>query len=251
MWIGIVSLFPEMFRAITEYGITGRAVKNGLLNLAFWNPRDFSHDKHRSVDDRLYGGGPGMLMKVQPVKEAIKAARSVAGKSVCVIYLSPQGKKLNQSGVQELANFGKLILLCGRYEGIDDRLIQTEVDRECSVGDYILSGGELPAMTVIDSVSRLIPGSLGNPSSVSEESFSNGLIECPHYTRPEIYEGLKVPHILLSGHHEAIRIWRLRQSLGRTWLRRPELIESINLDEEQKKLLFEFKLNELKKLYLE
>ena len=241
MWIGIISLFPEMFKAITEFGVTGRAVKQNLLQMQCWNPRDFTHDKHKTVDDRPYGGGPGMLMMVQPLTDAIAAAKSaaqqVAGDEVKVIYLSPQGRKLDQQGVEELAKNQKLILLCGRYEGIDERLIETQVDEEWSIGDYVLTGGELPAMTLIDAVARFIPGVLGKQASAQEDSFADGLLDCPHYTRPEVLNGLTVPPVLMSGHHEQIRQWRLKQSLLRTWLRRPELLESLALTDEQKKLL--------------
>lgn len=210
-----------MFRAVTDFGVTGRAVKNGLLELHTWNPRDFTHDRHSTVDDRPYGGGPGMLMMVQPLRDAIHAARAAAGEGAKVIYLSPQGRKLDQQGVTELAKSSRLILVCGRYEGIDERIIQTEVDEEWSVGDYVLSGGELPAMTLIDAVSRLVPGVLGKQASAEQDSFSDGLLDCPHYTRPESLDGLDVPAVLLSGNHEQIRLWRLQQSLGRTFLRRP------------------------------
>lgn len=237
MWIGVISLFPEMFKAITEYGVTGRAVKQDLLQVRCWNPRDFTHDKHKTVDDRPYGGGPGMLMVVQPLKDAIDAAKKVAGEGAKVIYLSPQGRKLDQPGVEGLAQNQKLILLCGRYEGIDERLIETVVDEEWSVGDYVLTGGELPAMTLIDAVARFIPGVLGKQASAEEDSFAEGLLDCPHYTRPEVLDGLAVPPVLMSGHHEEIRKWRLKQSLLRTWLRRPELLEGLALTDEQRKLL--------------
>lgn len=240
MWIGVISLFPEMFRAVTDYGVTGRAVKNGLLSVNIWSPRDFTHDKHRTVDDRPYGGGPGMLMMVQPLRDAIHTAKAAAGEGVKVIYLSPQGRKLDQRGVCELATNEKMILICGRYEGIDERVIQTEVDEEWSIGDYVLSGGELPAMTLIDSVSRFIPGVLGHQQSAEEDSFADGLLDCPHYTRPEVLDGMEVPEVLLSGNHEHIRRWRLKQSLGRTWLRRPELLESLALTDEQAALLAAF-----------
>lgn len=241
MFIGIVSLFPEMFRAITDYGVTGRAVKKGLLNIQSWSPRDFAHDRHRTVDNRPYGGGPGMLMMVQPLRDAIHAAKAAAGEGAKVIYLSPQGRKLDQAGVSELATNQKLILVCGRYEGVDERVIQTEIDEEWSIGDYVLSGGELPAMTLIDSVARFIPGVLGHEASAIEDSFADGLLDCPHYTRPEVLEGMEVPPVLLSGNHAEIRRWRLKQSLGRTWLRRPELLENLALTEEQARLLAEFK----------
>ncbi|WP_299802143.1 tRNA (guanosine(37)-N1)-methyltransferase TrmD [uncultured Shewanella sp.] len=240
MWLGVVTLFPEMFRAVTDFGVTGRAVSKGLLELQTWNPRDFTHDKHKTVDDRPYGGGPGMLMMVQPLRDAIHAAKAAAGKEAKVIYLSPQGRKLTQQGVEELAKSSSLVLVCGRYEGVDERIIQTEVDEEWSIGDYVLSGGELPAMTLIDSVSRLVPGVLGKQASAEQDSFSDGLLDCPHYTRPESLDGLDVPAVLLSGNHEHIRRWRLQQSLGRTLLRRPELLENLALTGEQEKLLAEF-----------
>ncbi|APW57360.1 MULTISPECIES: tRNA (guanosine(37)-N1)-methyltransferase TrmD [Pasteurella] len=241
MLVGIISLFPEMFKAITEFGVTGRAVKQNLLQVRCWNPRDFTHDKHKTVDDRPYGGGPGMLMMVQPLRDAIQAAKAEVGEGAKVIYLSPQGRKLDQAGVKELAQHQKLILLCGRYEGIDERLIETEVDEEWSVGDYVLTGGELPAMTLIDAVARFIPGVLGKQASADKDSFAEGLLDCPHYTRPEVLDGLAVPPVLMSGNHEEIRKWRLRQSLERTWLRRPELLESLALTDEQRKLLKQIK----------
>lgn len=240
MWIGVISLFPEMFRAITEHGVTGRAVKSSLLQIECWNPRDFTHDKHRTVDDRPYGGGPGMLMMVQPLRDAIHAAKQAAGDGAKVIYLSPQGRKLTQAGVTELATSQKLILVAGRYEGIDERVIQTEVDEEWSIGDYVLSGGELPAMTLIDAVSRLVPGVLGDQASAEQDSFTDGLLDHPHYTRPELLDGLAVPEALTSGNHEVIRRWRLKQSLGRTWQRRPELINNLALTDEQESLLAEY-----------
>ncbi len=240
MWIGVISLFPEMFRAITEHGVTGRAVKSGLLQIECWNPREFTHDKHRTVDDRPYGGGPGMLMMVQPLRDAIHAAKQAAGDGAKVIYLSPQGRKLTRAGVTELATNQKLILVAGRYEGIDERVIQTEVDEEWSIGDYVLSGGELPAMTLIDAVSRLVPGVLGDQASAEQDSFTDGLLDHPHYTRPEVLDGLVVPEALTSGNHEVIRRWRLKQSLGRTWQRRPELINNLALTDEQESLLAEY-----------
>ena len=237
MFIGIITLFPEMFKAITEFGVTGRAVKHNLLQVRCYNPRDFTHDKHKTVDDRPYGGGPGMLMMVQPLRDAIHSAKADAGEGVKVIYLSPQGRKLEQAGVKELSLNSKMILVCGRYEGIDERLIQSEIDEEWSVGDYVLTGGELPAMTLIDAVARFIPGILGKQESAQEDSFADGLLDCPHYTRPEVLDGLTVPPVLMSGNHAEIRKWRLKQSLERTWLRRPELLESLALTDEQRKLL--------------
>ncbi len=240
MWIGVITLFPDMFRSITDFGVTGRAVKRGLLNIQCWNPRDFTFDRHRTVDDRPYGGGPGMLMMVQPLRDAIHAAKKAAGDDVKVIYLSPQGRKLTQTGVQELAQNHKLILVAGRYEGIDERVIESDVDEEWSIGDYVLSGGELPAMTLIDAVSRLVPGVLGDMASAEQDSFVDGLLDCPHYTRPEVLDGKNVPEVLLSGNHEHIRRWRLKQSLGRTWKRRPELLNNLALTDEQAKLLAEY-----------
>ncbi|MFS1423733.1 tRNA (guanosine(37)-N1)-methyltransferase TrmD [Shewanella sp. 10N.286.48.B5] len=243
MRLGVVTLFPEMFRAVTDFGVTGRAVKNGLLELQTWNPRDFTYDRHNTVDDRPYGGGPGMLMMVQPLRDAIHAAKAAAGDGAKVIYLSPQGRKLDQQGVSELSKSTSLVLVCGRYEGVDERIIQSEIDEEWSIGDYVLSGGELPAMTLIDSVARLVPGVLGKQASAEQDSFSDGLLDCPHYTRPETLDGVGVPAVLLSGDHKKIRLWRLQQSLGRTFLRRPELFENLALTGEQKTLLAEFVKN--------
>ncbi|MBM7455289.1 tRNA (guanine37-N1)-methyltransferase [Oceanisphaera litoralis] len=240
MWIGVVSLFPEMFRAVSDFGVTGRAVKDGLLTFECWNPRDFTRDKHRTVDDRPYGGGPGMLMMVQPLRDAIAAARQAAGEGVRVIYLSPQGRKLDQQGVTELAKHEKLILVAGRYEGVDERVIQADVDEEWSVGDYVLSGGELPAMVLVDAVARLVPGVLGDMASAEQDSFSEGLLDHPHYTRPEQLAGMAVPKVLLSGNHAEVASWRMQQSLGRTWLRRPELLNNLALTDEQEQLLAQF-----------
>lgn len=240
MWIGVVSLFPEMFRAVSDFGVTGRAVNDGLLTIECWSPRDFTQDKHHTVDDRPYGGGPGMLMMVQPLREAIAAARQAAGEGAKVIYLSPQGRKLDQAGAVELAGESKLILVAGRYEGVDERVIQADVDEEWSVGDYVLSGGELPAMVLIDAVARLVPGVLGDMASAEQDSFSEGLLDHPHYTRPEQLAGIEVPKVLLSGHHADIARWRMQQSLGRTWLRRPELLNNLALTDEQEQLLAQF-----------
>lgn len=240
MWIGVVSLFPEMFRAVSDYGVTGRAVKDGLLTFESWNPRDFTRDKHRTVDDRPYGGGPGMLMMVQPLRDAIAAARAAAGEGAKVIYLSPQGRKLDQQGVCELAQQEKLILVAGRYEGVDERVIEADIDEEWSVGDYVLSGGELPAMVLIDAVARMVPGVLGDMASAEQDSFSEGLLDHPHYTRPEQLEGMAVPDVLLSGNHADIACWRMQQALGRTWSRRPELLNNLALTDEQEQLLAQF-----------
>ncbi|MGF1715123.1 tRNA (guanosine(37)-N1)-methyltransferase TrmD [Photobacterium chitinilyticum] len=240
MKVGIISLFPDMFNAITNFGVTGQAVKKGLLSVETWNPRDFTHDKHRTVDDRPYGGGPGMLMMVQPLRDAIHAAKQSVEGQAKVIYLSPQGRKLDQAGVEELAQSENLILICGRYEGVDERIIQQEVDEEWSIGDFVLTGGELPAMTLVDAVVRFVPGVLGDFASAEEDSFANGLLDCPHYTRPEMLDGQEVPKVLLSGNHKDISRWRLKQSLGRTWLRRPELLENLALTDDQEFLLAEF-----------
>ena len=233
-----VTLFPEMFAAVTACGISGRALETGLWSLGLWNPRDFTTDNYRTVDDRPYGGGPGMLMLAGPLEKALDAAREAGGGNV--IYLSPQGGKLDHAKVMELAGRKAVTLLCGRYEGIDERLIERRVDEELSLGDYVLSGGELAAMAVIDVVVRQLPGALGGDQSAAEESFVDGLLDGPQYTRPEVYEGEKVPEVLLSGHHENIRRWRLQQALGRTWLRRPDLLAARKLSDDERKLLEKF-----------
>jgi len=235
----IVSLFPEMFQALTV-GITGRAIKEGLIHLEHWNPRDFTIDKHKSVDDRPYGGGPGMVMLAEPLQAAIQAAKKSAQGKPTAIYLSPQGRPLDQEGALELANKKSLILLAGRYEGIDERIIELEVDEEWSIGDYVLSGGELAAMVLIDTVTRLIPGVVGDENSVAQDSLITGLLKYPQYTRPENIAGAKVPEVLLSGHHKQIETWRLKTSLGKTWLRRPDLLAKKQLNEEELALLTEF-----------
>lgn len=240
MWFGVVTLFPEMIQALTGQGVSGRAVKQEKVSVTCWNPRDYAYDNYQTVDDRPYGGGPGMLMKIQPLKDAIHAAKAAAGEGAKVIYMSPQGRKLDQQGVLELAQHDKLILVAGRYEGIDERLIEAEIDEEWSVGDFVLSGGELPAMTLMDAVIRLVPGVLGHELSAQQDSFMDGLLDCPHYTRPEVYEGEAVPEVLLSGNHERIRQWRLKQALGRTWQRRPDLLAELELTTEQRKLLTEY-----------
>lgn len=240
MRIDAVTLFPGMFDAIAKYGISGRAVDKGLLELGLWNPRDYTHDRHRTVDDRPYGGGPGMVMQVQPLRDAIRDARNAQSGPSHAIYLSPQGRVLDQAGVRELAQYNHLVLVAGRYEGIDERVIEAEVDAEWSIGDYVLSGGELAAMVLIDALVRLIPGALGHEDSAEQDSFSQGLLDYPHYTRPELIDGREVPAVLLSGDHQAIARWRLKQALGRTWLRRPELLAEMDLDEHQQRLLQEF-----------
>jgi len=243
--IEVITLFPQMFAALSDYGITGRAIQNKIATLATVNPRDYTEDRNNTVDDRPYGGGPGMVMMHQPLKKAIQAARAKCGKDVKVAYLSPQGRKLDQKGLQTLAAREDLILVCGRYEGVDERLIETEVDEEWSVGDYVLSGGELAAMVMIDGIIRLLPDALGHVDSAQQDSFVDGLLDYPHYTRPESVQcddkgELAVPGVLLSGDHQKIDRWRNKQALGRTWLRRPDLLEKINLDEEQQLLLDEF-----------
>lgn len=229
--IAVVTLFPEMFTAIGDYGITARAKKQGLWQLHCVNPRDFTSDRHQTVDSRPYGGGPGMVMMIEPLRAAIGAAREWASgagaQAAKVIYLSPQGRVFNQQAVVQLCEPSGLVLVAGRYEGIDERLIELEIDEEWSIGDYVLSGGELPAMVMIDALVRQIPGALGHNESAQQDSFAQGLLDCPHYTRPEVYEGKTVPEVLLSGNHEKIRQWRLHQALNRTWQRRPDLLESL------------------------
>ena len=240
MRIALVSLFPDMFAAVSELGVTGRAVRQGQVSLSYSNPRNYSADTHRTVDDRPYGGGPGMLMKIEPLQQAIAAARKVAGPDARVIYLSPQGQPFHHHRAMELAKLQGLVLVAGRYEGVDERLIEAAVDEELSIGDYVLSGGELAAMVVIDAVTRQLPGVLGHESSASEDSFADGLLDCPHYTRPETYQGMHVPEVLLSGNHEEIRRWRLKQALGRTYERRPELLQGRAMRAEEETLLAEY-----------
>jgi len=239
MQIALVSLFPEMFDAVSEHGVTGRAVKQGVVEFSYCNPRDYTQDKHRTVDDRPYGGGPGMLMKIDPLRQAIAAAREVAGDAK-VIYLSPQGQRFSHDMAVELAGEKALILVAGRYEGVDERLIEAEVDEEISIGDYVLSGGELAAMVVIDALCRQLPGVLGHAQSAEEDSYADGLLDCPHYTRPEDYQGRMVPDVLLSGDHDKIRRWRLKQALGRTYERRPDLLEARVATPEEETLLAEY-----------
>lgn len=244
----VITLFPQMFEAITHYGVTGKAHRSGIFELNTWNPRDFTHDNHRTVDDSSYGGGPGMVMMAQPLEDAIMQAkiRQHAGgiEKPAVVYLTPQGNRLNHNRVCELSGLPGIILLCGRYEGIDERLINRQVDMEISIGDYVVSGGELAAMVLIDCIVRQIPGTLGDPESANQDSFVEGLLDYPHYTRPEIYQDDRVPEILMSGNHAHIRRWRLQQALGRTWLKRPDLFalkfaNGMTVEEEQ--LLEEFK----------
>lgn len=241
----VVTLFPEMFAAVTQSGITRRAFERGLWQLDCWNPRDFTEDNYSTVDDRPYGGGPGMVMLAVPLQQAIVAAKvrraGLDGPGARVIYLSPQGKPLTHARVVELSRSAGAILLCGRYEGIDERLIERCVDEEVSLGDFVISGGEIAALALIDAAVRQLPGALNDAGSAVEESFADGLLDCPHYTRPEEYEGMRVPDVLLSGNHERIRLWRLKQALGRTWLRRPEMIAARVLSKEETSLLEEFR----------
>jgi tRNA (guanine37-N1)-methyltransferase len=238
----VVTLFPEMFAAITASGITSRALEAGLYSVTTWNPRDFTTDNYRTVDDRPYGGGPGMVMLPEPLERTLDAVKGAGGGRV--IYLTPQGRKLEHRRVMELMQEPALTLLCGRYEGVDERLLEQRVDEEVSIGDFVLSGGELAAMALIDACVRQLPGALGDGASALEESFADGLLDCPQYTRPEIWPqaaaGRRVPEVLMSGHHENIRRWRLKQALGRTWLRRPDLLEARTLSAEERKLLDEF-----------
>ncbi len=245
MRFDVVTLFPEMFDAITQYGITRRAVEQKRFELQTWNPREFTSDNHRTVDDRPFGGGPGMVMLVEPLAKAISAAKAAQAASGVtksrVIHLSPQGRQLNHEVVKELlARDEGLILLASRYEGVDERLIRQYVDEELSIGDYVLSGGELAAMVLIDSLVRHLPGVLGDAESAQQDSFVNGLLDCPHYTRPEIYDGEGVPQVLMSGHHAEIEKWRLKQSLGRTAERRPDLLAARQLTKQEARLLAEY-----------
>lgn len=240
MRFDVVTLFPDMFHAVTRHGITGRAIKRGLVEVGFWNPRDYTHDVHRTVDDRPFGGGPGMVMRVQPLRDAIRDARGAGSGAGRVVYLSPQGRCLDQAALGRMAACEHLVLVAGRYEGIDERVIDHEVDEQWSIGDYVLSGGELPAMVLMDGLIRLLPEVLGDADSAQMDSFVNGLLDHPHYTRPEELDGRRVPQVLLSGNHRAIRRWRLKQALGKTWLRRPDLMKAASLDEEQSRLLAEF-----------
>lgn len=242
MRFDVVSIFPDMVLDAASYGVTGRAIEQGIVNLSVWNPRDYTQDRHRTVDDRPYGGGPGMVMKYQPLLDAVNAAKqqSASGRSR-VVCLGPQGKLISQQLLQDASASEQLILVAGRYEGIDERFIENVCDEEWSLGDYVISGGELAALIVIDAVTRLIPGVLGDEDSAKQDSHADGLLDCPHYTRPERSDLGDVPEVLLGGNHAEIRRWRTKQSLGRTWLRRPELLEKIALTAEQDALLREFK----------
>lgn len=242
MRVVVVTLFPEMFKAISDYGITCRAMQQGLVQVHCINPREFTQDRHQTVDHRPYGGGPGMVMAIEPLEKAVEAAKCwLDDPSAKVVYLSPQGRKLDQRGVLDLGRAPNLVLIAGRYEGVDERFIQTCVDEEWSIGDYVLSGGELPAMVLIDALTRLVPGALGDAESAQQDSFVGDLLDCPHYTRPEVYRDMRVPRVLLSGNHKMIDLWRSKQALGRTWQRRPDLLEKVQLDETQLELLSEYR----------
>ncbi len=241
----VVTLFPALFAALTEYGVSGRAIRNKLVELKFWDPRDFTSDSYRTVDDRPFGGGPGMVLLAEPLDLALTAAQTALRREGItqprLVYLSPQGRTLNQTLVEELAREPALVLLAGRYEGIDERLFARHPMAEVSIGDYVLSGGELPAMVLMDALIRTIPGALGHADSASEDSFADGLLDCPHYTRPEVYLGRETPPVLLSGNHGDVARWRLKQSLGRTWQRRPDLLQVRPLSREEQNLLDEFR----------
>jgi tRNA (guanine37-N1)-methyltransferase len=246
--LDVITLFPDMFDAVIQYGITGKANRNKIFQLSTWNPRDFTKDNYRTIDDSPYGGGPGMVMLTQPLDDAICAAKKKqAGLGIDltqVIYLTPQGRRLDQDLATRLSKLPGLILLCGRYEGVDERLIKNQVNMEISIGDYVISGGELAAMVLIDSIVRQLPGALGDPQSANQDSFSRHLLDFPHFTRPEVYKGDSVPKVLMSGNHAEIKRWRLQQALGRTWLRRPDLLAmkiANGMTKEEEKLLEEFK----------
>jgi tRNA (guanine37-N1)-methyltransferase len=241
MRFDVVTLFPEMITAAASYGVTGRAIERQIVSLSVWNPRDYTHDRHKTVDDRPYGGGPGMVMKYQPLHDAVKSAKQAGSDTAKVVYLSPQGKPITQALLAEACDSSQLILVAGRYEGVDERFVEMNCDDEWSVGDYVISGGELAALIVIDAVTRLLPGVLGDEDSALQDSHMNGLLDYPHFTRPEQLEGCSVPDVLLSGNHAEIDRWRMKQALGRTWQRRPDLLKNKNLSAEQEYLLQQFK----------
>lgn len=242
MRIAVVTLFPMMIREALEHGVLGRAVQRGVLEVGCVDPRDFTADVHRTVDDRSYGGGPGMVLKVEPLRSALRAAAAGLPAGTRRVYLGADGRRFEQALAREACTWPGLVLLAGRYEGVDERLIESETDEQWSIGDFVLSGGELPALVVIDAIARLLPGTLGSAESAQQESFSDGLVDWPHYTRPPAIDGLSVPAVLMSGDHAAIRRWRLQQALGRTWLRRPELLERRGMSDEERILLEEFKI---------
>lgn len=240
MEINVISLFPEMIRDASDYGVIGRALERGQAGLECMTPRDYTTDVHKTVDDRPYGGGPGMVLKVEPMAQAIEAARAKLPAGSRVVFLSPQGRVFDQGIAQEMAGLPGLVLVAGRYEGFDERLIETCADDELSLGDYVISGGEVAALVVMDAVLRLLPGVLGDEASAEQDSFTDGLLDCPHYTRPEVIGEQRVPQVLLAGNHEMIRRWRLKEALGRTWSRRPDLLEQRQLTDEEDRLLQEY-----------
>jgi tRNA (guanine37-N1)-methyltransferase len=240
MRFDVVTLFPDMILSAASYSITGRAQERRIIELSAWNPRDYTHDKHRTVDDRPYGGGPGMVMKYQPLHDALSAARQAGSGSTKVVYLSPQGKPITQALLAEATGLSQLILVAGRYEGVDERFVELDCDEEWSLGDYVISGGELAVLVVIDAITRLLPGALGDEDSAQQDSHVDGLLDCPHFTRPEQIENCTVPDVLLSGNHADISRWRIKQALGRTWQKRPDLLKKKELTAEQEKLLKEF-----------
>lgn len=229
-----------MIKSAAGYGVTGKALERGILELHVWNPRDFTVDRHKTVDDRPYGGGPGMLMKYQPIHDALSGAKKASSETAKVVYLSPQGKPITQALLAEASRLPRLVMVAGRYEGIDERFVEQDCDEEWSIGDYVLSGGELGALVVIDAITRLLPGALGDEDSAQQDSHVDGLLDCPHYTRPELVNGVPVPDVLLSGNHAEINRWRMKQALGKTWQKRPDLLQRKQLTDEQKKLLNEY-----------
>ena len=241
MRFDVVTLFPEMITAAARYGVTGSAIERNIVSLSVWNPRDYTHDKHKTVDDRPYGGGPGMVMKYQPLHDAVKSAKQMGGDTAKVVYLSPQGKPMTQALLAEACGISQLILVAGRYEGVDERFVERDCDDEWSLGDYVISGGELAALIAIDAITRLLPGVLGHDESAQQDSHTDGLLDYPHYTRPEALGECSVPDVLLSGNHSNIERWRMKQALGRTWQKRPDLLKNKNLSAAQEYLLQQFK----------
>ncbi|MGB4498739.1 MAG: tRNA (guanosine(37)-N1)-methyltransferase TrmD [Methylococcaceae bacterium] len=241
MRFDVITLFPEMVLEAAQIGVTGKAIENNIVSLNVWNPRDYTHDKHKTVDDRPFGGGQGMVMKYQPLHDAVEAAKVDAKPDCKVVYLSPQGKPITQSLLQEASQLLQLILVAGRYEGLDERFIQRDCDEEWSLGDYVISGGELAALIVIDGITRLLPNVLGNEQSALQDSHSDGLLDYPQFTRPEVIDEMAVPDVLLSGNHAEIARWRMKQALGRTWQKRPDLLNKKTLSAKQERLLAEFK----------
>jgi tRNA (guanine37-N1)-methyltransferase len=242
MRIAVVTLFPQLIRDALKVGVVGRALQRGVFAVECFDPREYTADLHRTVDDRPYGGGPGMVMKIEPLQGALRSAAASLAPGSRRVYMGAAGRKFEQSVAREASMQPGLLLVAGRYEGVDERFIETEIDEQWSIGDYVLSGGELPALVVIDAIARLMPGTLGSSESALQESFSDDLLDWPHYTRPSVIDGREVPTVLSSGDHAAIHRWRLRQALGRTWLRRPELLERRGMSDAERELLEEFKI---------